>query len=195
MCDLSFFCVLSVRRNWQVNPNLSGRGGRAGNFIPLPPCCFSLNNSETVKAVTLVFPAFSNILLERFVPNFSQSPDNGQNSDGVISDFRISDQSLIKRICHNSRTSDGIDIKLGPVTKLDKRNKMTSKNLMMTLCRKIVTLSTFFQFIADLEQFGSRISEALSVKLIFSLTVTFYLTKTENRTKKSLTHLSHYCFE
>ena len=33
-----------------------------------------------------------------------------------------------------------------------------------------------------------------SVKLTFSLTVTLYLTKTENRTKKSLTQLSHYCF-
>ena len=35
----------------------------------------------------------------------------------------------------------------------------------------------------------------LSVILIFSLIVTFYLTKTENRTKKSLTQLSYYCFE
>ena len=29
----------------------------------------------------------------------------------------------------------------------------------------------------------------------FSLIVTFYLTKTENKTKKSLTQLSHYFFE
>ena len=28
---------------------------------------------------------------------------------------------------HDSRTSDGIDMKLGPVTKLDKRNTSTSK--------------------------------------------------------------------
>ena len=34
-----------------------------------------------------------------------------------------------------------------------------------------------------------------SVKLIFSLIVTFYPTKTENITKKFLTHLSQYCFE
>ena len=32
-------------------------------------------------------------------------------------------------------------------------------------------------------------------KLKFSLAVTFYLTETENRTKKSLTQLLHYCFE
>ena len=30
---------------------------------------------------------------------------------------------------------------------------------------------------------------------MLSLVVTFYLTKTENRTKKSLTQLSHYRFE
>ena len=30
---------------------------------------------------------------------------------------------------------------------------------------------------------------------MFSLTVTFYLAKTENKTKKSLTQHSHYCFE
>ena len=37
-------------------------------------------------------------------------------------------------------------------------------------------------------------SDALSVKLTFSLKVTFYLTKTKKRTKKSLKQLSHYCF-
>ena len=44
-----------------------------------------------------------------------------------ISDFQISGQSFIKRNCHNSRTSDYIDMKLGPVTKLVKKNKATSK--------------------------------------------------------------------
>ena len=48
-----------------------------------------------------------------------------QNLDGAISYFRSFDQSLIKENCHNSRTSDEIDMKLGPVTKLDKRNKKT----------------------------------------------------------------------
>ena len=56
-----------------------------------------------------------------------QSSDTGQNSDGEISDFRISGQSLIKEKFHNCRTSHDIDMKLGPVTKLDKRNKKTSK--------------------------------------------------------------------
>ena len=33
----------------------------------------------------------------------------------------------IKGNCHNSRTSDDIDLKLGTVTKRDKKNKTTSK--------------------------------------------------------------------
>ena len=69
------------------------------------------------------------------IHNSSQSPDTGQNSDGGISGFRISGQSLIKENCHNSRTSDDIDMKLGPVPKLDKRNNTSQKILTTTSCR------------------------------------------------------------
>ena len=57
------------------------------------------------------------------ISNSPQSPDVGKNTDGDISDFRISGQSLTKESCHSSRTSDDIDMKLGPVTKIDKKNK------------------------------------------------------------------------
>ena len=57
------------------------------------------------------------------ISNSPPSPDIGQNSDRDIFHFRISGQSLIKENCHNSRTSEDIDIKYGPVTKPDKRNK------------------------------------------------------------------------
>ena len=57
-----------------------------------------------------------------------QSADIGQNPGGSISHFQICGQSLIKENCPNSRTSDGIDMKLGPVTKPDKRNKTALKN-------------------------------------------------------------------
>ena len=63
------------------------------------------------------------------IPNSPQSPDIGQNSDGGISDFWISGQSLIKENCHNSRTSDDIDMKLRPVTKLDKKKQNNVKNV------------------------------------------------------------------
>ena len=75
-----------------------------------------------MKTVTFVF-CIRDIRAKFCIPNLLQSPDIGQN--GVISDFRISSQSLIKENCHNSRTSDDIDMKLGTVTKLDKRNKTT----------------------------------------------------------------------
>ena len=53
----------------------------------------------------------------------------GQNSDGIISDFPIPGQSLIKGNCQNSRNCNDIDMKLGPATKLHKRNKAMSKKL------------------------------------------------------------------
>ena len=83
---------------------------------------------------------------------------------------------------------------LGPVTKLDKRNK-TSKKIDDESCRKIVTSLSFSGFLANLELSGGRIPETEPAKVMFSVIVTFCLTKTENRTKKSLTQLSHYCFE
>ena len=82
--------------------------------------------------------------------NLAQTPDNGQNSDGGISDFQISGQFLIKQECHNSRTSDDIDMKLGPVIKHEKGNKMTSKKLNMTSCWQVVTTLSFFRFMASL---------------------------------------------
>ena len=158
------------------------------------PCWFSLNNSEKVKAVTLAFWSkqqnFNRDVRAKFgIPNLTQSPDTGQNSDGDISNFQISGQFLIKGNCHYSRASDDIEMKLGPVTKLDKRNKKKKhqKNLTMTSCGKIVTSLPFLQFKANLEKSRSQIPNAQSVKLIFSLMVPFYLNKTEIRSKKSLT--------
>ena len=63
----------------------------------------------------------------------------------------------------------------------------------MTQCQKIVTSLAFFQFIANMELFGSMIPNAYKT-YIFANT-NLYLTKTENRTKKSLRQLPHYCFE
>ena len=84
------------------------------------------------------------------ISNSPQSPDIGQNSKGGVSDFRISGQSLIKENCHNSRTSDDIDMKLGPVTKVDIRNKTASKKLTMMSCQQIVTSMSFFQIWSNL---------------------------------------------
>ena len=71
-------------------------------------------------------------------------------SDKGISDFWISGQSLMKGNCHNSRTSDGIDMKLGPVTKLNKGNKTKPKKfdheVMSQNCDVIVIFSIYCQF-------------------------------------------------
>ena len=75
------------------------------------------------------FANFSNISLETFVPSLASLTCSslqilGKTQTGV---FPISGQTLIKINCHNSRTSDDIDMKLEPITKLDKRNKPTSQ--------------------------------------------------------------------
>ena len=86
-------------------------------------------------------------------------------------------------------------MKLGPVAKLDKRKKTRQKNLTIISCRKIMTSLSFFEFRDNLEQSGRLIPSAYSIKLLFSLIVTLYLPKTENRTKMSLAQLSHYSFD
>ena len=73
----------------KLNTNLGG-----GGFYP-SPFWYSLNNSETVKAVTLAFCSlqyhFIRDVRARFgIPNSLQSLDIGQNIDGGISDFWIS---------------------------------------------------------------------------------------------------------
>ena len=78
------------------------------------------------------------------------SLDIGQNSDGGISDFRISGQSFIKGNCHNFRTSDDIDTKLEWKTKPDKRNKTTSKifdeDFISKNCAVVAIFSNYGQF-------------------------------------------------
>ena len=159
-----------------------------GVILPPSPHWFSLNNSEMIKAVTLVFCIiqynFIRDIHAKFgIPTLPQSPNIGQNSDRGISNFWISGQSLIKVNCHISRASDDIDTKLGPVTTLDKRNKIASKKIDNEVMSANVTSLSFFQFMANLEQSRSRIPDAQSAKLTFSLIVTFYSTKSENRTK------------
>ena len=109
--------------------------------------------------------------------------------------FRVSGQSFINKNCDNSRTSHDIDIKLGSVAKLDKRITTISNKLTITSCQQILMSFSIFRFLANLQQSGSRIPDAWPRKITFLLIITFYFTKTESRTKKFLTQLSHYWFE
>ena len=78
-------------------------------------------------------------------------------------------------------------MKLGSVTKLEKRKDTRSKKIDDDFMPEIVTSLSIFQFMANMQQSGSRVPDAYPVKRIFSLIVIFYLPKTENRIKKSLT--------
>ena len=86
-------------------------------------------------------------------------------------------------------------MKLGPETKLDKRNKTTSKKKTFTSGRKIVTLLSCFKFLVNSEQYGGWIPDTESAEVMFLVKLTLYSTKNENGTKKSLTQHSYYCFE
>ena len=77
-----------------------------------------------------------------------------------------------------------------PITKLDKRNTAKPKNddIISENCGVIVFFFQIYGQFAAIQKPDSR--HTWSKKLTFSLTVTFHLTKFENRTKKSLTQFS-----
>ena len=51
-------------------------------------------------------------------------------------------------------------MKLGPVTKLEKKNTAISKKYDDGVISEFVTLLSFFGFMANLQQFGSRSQDA-----------------------------------
>ena len=88
-------------------------------------------------------------------------------------------------------------MKPGPATKHDKRNKKSSKIVNDDDILENYDVIAFFPIYGQFGAIRNPYIGRIVVKLIFSLIVTFYLTKNANRTntEKSLTQLSHYCFE
>ena len=100
-------------------------------------------------------------------------------------------------------------MKLGPVTKLDKRNTSTSKNktkqkkqknkqttifdvdLILTSCDVIVIFLIYGQFGA-IWKLDSRGMVYNTYPIINGNLLSY---KTKNKTKISVAHLLHYCFE
>ena len=128
------------------------------NFTPA--VSFHLITQKQWKGLPWNFAAFSNISLKTSVPNLvpitcPSLQILGKTQAGVFPISRFFGQSHIKVNCYNTRTSDDIEMKLGQVTK----------------------------FTTNLKQSVSRIPDAYSVKLTFSLTVTFYLTKLKTELK------------
>ena len=80
-------------------------------------------------------------------------------------------------------------MKLGSVTKLNKKTRqLQKKKKKMSVNYDVIIIFPIYI------SFGAM-RKSNSETFTFSGTVTFYLTKTENRTKKSLTQLLYYCFE
>ena len=77
--------------------------------------------------------------------------------------LQLLDKSCRNKHVRNSRTSNYIDMKLGPVTKLDERNTSSKK-----FDDDLVSVS-FSQLMVDLEQTGTQIPVAWSIIPTFSL--------------------------
>lgn len=129
--------------------------------------------SDNLLEKTWHFAALNNFSLRIFMPNLATSLilrslqilSKIQTGVFLISGFLI--KFRLNKNCHNSRSTNDIDMTLSQVTKLYKNNTATSKNLTMMLIRKPVTPLLFFQLIPNLDQSGSRISYARSVKRTF----------------------------
>ena len=104
---------------------------------------------------------------------------------GIFSIFEFQNhlEPVIILTSNNSRTSNNFNMKLGTVTKVDKWNTATSKKIDDNATSRKCDIIVIFTFIVNLEQFGSKIWDAWSVKFTILLIVTFYLRKTENRAK------------
>ena len=98
-------------------------------------------------------------------------------------------KSFIIKNCHNSRTSNDIDMEPGTANKLEKRNTTTLEKLVTTSFQQITTSSSFFWLMVDLEQSGTRTPDAWSIIPTFWLLATFCLTKLKTDLKISNTAL------
>ena len=72
-------------------------------------------------------------------------PETDQNSERVVSISGFPVKSFINKNCPNSKTSNNIDMKLGPVTKLVKKIQQRQKSLTMTSCWQMMTSLSLFQ--------------------------------------------------
>ena len=80
-------------------------------------------------------------------------------------------------------------MKLGPVTTLDKRNKTMSKNFyddIMSANFEVIVIFPIYGRIGAIRRTDSGVC-----KTYIFIESNLYLTKTESKTKKSLTQLSH----
>ena len=85
-------------------------------------------------------------------------------------------------------------MKLEPVTKLDKKNTSTLNKIQSYVMSANCNVIAFFRIYGKFTAI-KKLDLVWSIKLTFSLIVTFYFAETANRSKKSLTQLLYYCSE
>ena len=117
----------------------------------------------------------------------------GKTQTGIFSISRFM-VNPYKKKCHNFRISNNVDMKLKQVTKINKRNKRTSKHFMDYFCQQIVT-SFFSPLYGQFRVIRKPDSGCLVCKIYIFINSSFLSYKNWKKTKKSVTQLSHYYFE
>ena len=153
---------MNTARKCYISLNLVG-----GYFYR--PGSFSFDKSKMVKAVNTAFCSFKQLfirdknLVSLTCPSL-QIMGKTQTEVFQISGFLV--KSLTNENYHNSRNGDDIDIKLGPVIKIDKGNT-TSKKKTTKWCRQIMTTLSLSKLKAELKISNTALILLLWVKIIF----------------------------
>ena len=134
-----------------------------------------------VETVNLLFSRITWLFIRDIhtkfgVPKSLHSPDIWYQT-GIFPIPKILVKSIINKSCHNYRANNDTNVKLGPLTKLDKKNTTMSKK---TERWSHVSKSWHHFHFSNLWPVWSNLEvNAWSLILKFSLTTTFHLKKTE----------------
>lgn len=111
---------------------------------------------------------------------------------GVFSISRFLVKILINKNYRNSKTSSYIDMKHGPLSKLENKIQWLSKTCRWHLVHKLCCHCPFsdLQLIWSYQDTGFQMHGVWSITLSLLLTI-IYLTKVENRTRKTTLKLLH----
>ena len=88
------------------------------------PCWFSL-----LVFCSIQYLSIRDIPAKFGIPNLPHSTGFGRHSYRGLSNFQISSLSSVNKNWHDTRISNDVNMKLGPMTKLGKRNTAMSKKI------------------------------------------------------------------
>ena len=112
-----------------------------------------------------LYPRLSNYSLESPVSNLVSLTRSSPKILDQIQTRAFSMSRFLVRFLKNKNSSDyrtrnNIDLKLGPLSKLDKRHTMTSKKTLKALYWQFMRYSSIFGYMVDLEKSRSRLMDA-----------------------------------